>query len=292
MPKQPNYVQLIPTKPQSTPISRLAESPNDVQILETQLPAEFGFDINDNVELHFYDTGNNLVNSTIVNLESGVISIRSLRLTDGTREEKLVLDMTKLQKDFGFFLSPGVYTVVINLFSDEIGSYGDKKMSIEEISESRTELRLGFNNGFTEKEQQELVEFVEPSLPRVLAGGSINAIMGIGGGDIVTTNPVELEQKEEFITNINDKLLEYVPTLTEDMVFIESTLPDDLNKTIELASADIYDEFVSLLEATKQNNLFDRLQESELDLLIERAVNNAFANNNMEVFVHGKIQLI
>lgn len=292
MPKQPNYVQLVPTKPQSFPISRIAESENDTDILEGRLPAEFGFDIDDNLELHFYDSQNNIVNTTIVALNSGIISIRSLLLPDGTREEKLVLDMTRIQTELGLFLTPGTYTLVINLFSDEIGSYANKKLNIEEIAESRTELRLGFNVPFTEVEQQELYEFTQPSLPRVLAGGAINAIMGISGGDVVSNTQFEIAQTDEFVNNINIKLEELVPSIQDELVDIEQTLPNELNQTIEIASAAIYDEFVQLVAATKDSNLFDRLQIEELNVLIERAVNNAFLNNNLGLLVQGKIQLI
>lgn len=292
MPKQPNYVQLVPTKPQSFPISRIAESENDTEILEGRLPAEFGFDIDDNLELHFYDGQNTLVNTTIVALSSGIISIRSILLPDGTREEKLVLDMTRIQTELGLFLTPGTYTLVINLFSDEIGTYANKKLNIEEISESRTELRLGFNVPFTEVEQQELYEFIQPSLPRVLAGGAINAIMGIDGGDVVSNQQFEIAQTDEFVNDINVRLEELVPSLREEMIDIEVTLPDELNQTIEIASAAIYDEFVQLVSATKDSNLFDRLQTDELDILIERAVDNAFLNNNLGLLVQGKIQLI
>jgi hypothetical protein len=292
MPKQPNYVQLIPTTPQSVSISRLAESENDADILEYRLPAEFGFDPDDNLELHFYDSQNNLVNTTIVGLSTGVISIRSLSLPDGTREEKLVVDMTRAQTDLGLFLSPGTYTLVINLFSDEIGTYANKKLSIDEISESRTELRLGFNVPFTSTEQQELFEFIEPGLPRVLAGGAMSAIMGLNEGDVVSNQQFEPVQTEEFIVSVNDALNELVPDLQTQLVDIEQELPDELNQTIEIASAAVYDEFVQLLVATKNSNIFDRLQASELDILVERAVDNAFINNNIGLLVQGKIQLI
>lgn len=292
MPKQPNYVQLVPTKPQSFPISRIAESEYDTDILEGRLPAEFGFDVDDNLELHFYDSQNNLVNTTIVALNSGIISIRSLLLPDGTREEKLVVDMTRIQTELGLFLTPGTYTLVINLFSDEIGTYANKKLTIEDISESRTELRLGFNVAFTDKEQQELYEFIEPALPRVLAGGAINAIMGVNGGDVVTNQQFEIAQTEEFVNNVNVRLEELVPSLRQEMLNIENTLPNELDQTIEIASAAVYDEFVQLVSATKESNLFDRLQSGELDVLIERAVDSAFLNNNLGLLVQGKIQLI
>jgi hypothetical protein len=292
MPNQPNYVQLIPTKPQSFPVSRIAESENDTDILDGRLPAEFGFDIDDNLELHFYDSQNTLVNTTIVSLNSGIISIRSILLPDGTREEKLVLDMTRIQTELGLFLTPGTYTLVVNLFSDEIGSYANKKLTIEEISESRTELRLGFNVPFTDNEQQELYEFIEPALPRVLAGGAMNSIMGISGGDVVSNQQFEIAQTQEFVNDINVKLEELVPSLRQEMLTIENTLPTELDQTIEIASAAVYDEFVQLVAATKDSNLFDRLQSSELDVLVERAVENAFLNNNLGLLVQGKIQLI
>ena len=292
MPKQPNYVQLIPTKPQSFPISRLAESENDIEILTGRLPAEFGFDIDDNLELHFYDTQNNLINTAIVSLNSGIISIRSLLLPDGTREEKVVLDMTRIQTELGIFLSPGTYTLVINLFSDEIGTYGNRKLSIEEISDSRTELRLGFNVAFTSTEQQELFEFIEPGLPRILAGGAMSAIMGLNEGDVVSNEQFEPLQSDEFILNVNDNLNEIIPDLQTQLIAVERELPDELNQTIEIASAAIYDEFMQLVVATKESNIFDRLQASELDILVERAVDNAFLNNNLGLLVQGKIQLI
>lgn len=292
MPKQPNYVQLIPTKPQSFSISRIAESQNDSDILEGQLPAEFGFDQDDNLELHFYDSQNNLVNTTIVKLNTGIISIRSLLSPDGTRDEKLVIDMTRVQTELGLFLTPGTYNLVINLFSDEIGSYANKKLSIEEISDSRTELRLGFNVAFTETEQRELFEFVEPGLPRVLAGGAMSALMGLNEGDVISNQQFEPIQAEQFVTEINTELEQIIPDLSIQLTDIEASLPDELNQTIEIASAAVYDEFVQLVVATKDSNIFDRIQAAELDILVERAVNNAFINNNLGLLVQGKIQLI
>ena len=47
-----------------------------------------------------------------------------------------------------------------------------------------------------------------------------------------------------------------------------------------------------MVVATKERNIFDRLQASELDILVERAVDNAFLNNNLGLLVQGKIQLI
>ena len=90
MPRQPNYGELIPLKPQSKAISRIADSELDTDILQARVPAGFGFDYTDNIELHFYDSQNNLVNTTIIPVASGMVSVRSISLPDGALKKKLL----------------------------------------------------------------------------------------------------------------------------------------------------------------------------------------------------------
>ena len=292
MPHQPNYVQVLPTKPQSFSVSRIAESEADRDILVGRLPGEFGFDIDDNIELHFYDSQNTLVNSTIVPISTGIVSSRTVILPEGQKEEKLVVDMSRVQKELGLFLPAGTYTLVINLFSDEIGSYGNRKLFIEEISDSRTELRLSFNVAYSDVENQELYEFIDPSLPRVLAGGVVGSIMGITEDNLIT-NPTDTGiQSEQFISDVNTQLENLIPTISAQLYNIEPNLQDELNTTISIASGAVYDAFISLLEVTKNSNKFDRLQKEELDVLIEEALTKAFTEQNLGLLVNGKIQLI
>jgi hypothetical protein len=293
MPRQPNYGELIPLKPQSKAISRIADSELDTDILQARVPAGFGFDYTDNIELHFYDSQNNLVNTTIIPVASGMVSVRSISLPDGGIEEKVIIDMARVQTELGLFLMPGTYTVTINLFSDEIGSYGNKKLTIEEISPSRTELRLGFNVRYTDTESSELFEFIEPSLPRVVAVGTIGSIVGHNEAELITqVKEPPQTQTQMFITDVNVELESLVPTIQSDLTTIESALPTELNDTIAIAGEYVYEEFVKLLETTLTSKTFDRLQKNELDVLIEQAVANAFANNNIDVFVKAKIQII
>lgn len=293
MPRQPNYGELIPLKPQSKAISRIADSELDTDILQARVPAGFGFDYTDNIELHFYDSQNNLVNTTIIPVASGMVSVRSISLPDGGIEEKVIIDMARVQTELGLFLMPGTYTVTINLFSDEIGSYGNKKLTIEEISPSRTELRLGFNVRYTDTESSELFEFIEPSLPRVVAVGTIGSIVGHNEAELITQeNEPPQTQTQMFITDVNVELESLVPTIQSELTTIESALPTELNDTIAIAGEYVYEEFVKLLETTLTSKTFDRLQKNELDVLIEQAVANAFANNNIDVFVKAKIQII
>lgn len=293
MPRQPNYGELIPLKPQSKAMSRIANSELDTDILQARVPAGFGFDYTDNIELHFYDSQNNLVNTTIIPVASGMVSVRSISLPDGGIEEKVIIDMARVQTELGLFLMPGTYTVTINLFSDEIGSYGNKKLTIEEISPSRTELRLGFNVRYTDTESSELFEFIEPSLPRVVAVGTIGSIVGHNEAELITQeNEPPQTQTQMFITDVNVELESLVPTIQSELTTIESALPTELNDTIAIAGEYVYEEFVKLLETTLTSKTFDRLQKNELDVLIEQAVANAFANNNIDVFVNAKIQII
>jgi len=192
----------------------------------------------------------------------------------------------------GLLIPPGTYNVILNLFSDEIGTYTNPKMIVEEVSPSRTELRLGFNTTFTNTEQQELFEFVQPSVPRVLAAGLVGGTVGIGEGDIITQTETGMVQVQEFINKVTDILLTDNPELLSDLVNVEPDAPDNLNLTIEFMSAAIYDEFVMLLETTRGNKQFDRLQESELMTLIEKAVDNAFVKNNINLYTQNQIRYV
>jgi hypothetical protein len=296
MSNQKNYVQQIPTSPQVFSVSRIAESENDIDIIQGRLPGQFGFDADDNVEMHFYDSVNRLVGSVVIPVSTDIISARTVLLPDGTQDEKVVIDMTRVQKELGLLVSPGTYSVTINLFSNEIGSYTNPKMIIEEVSPSRTELRLGFNNVVTQTESNELFEFVQPSVPRVIAAGLVSSVMGVNEADIIGQTadgvPVGTIQIQEFI----NKVLEELQTTNPDLIFsltdLEADAPDNLNLTIEFLSNAIYDEFVNLLETTKNTAQFDRLQESELTALIARAVDNALINNNINLFTQSTVRYV
>jgi hypothetical protein len=292
MANQENYVEVIPRNPQSFSVSRIAESETDIDIIEGRLPAEFGFDVDDNVEMHFYDSVNRLVGSVIIPVNTGILSSRTVILPDGSKDEKIIVDMTRVQKELGLIIPPGTYTTTINLFSDEIGTYTDRKLTIEEVAPSRTELRLGFNTTFTDVEQSELFEFIEPGVPRVLAAGLVGGTVGVGQGDTITQTETGEQQVQEFISMINDSLLNFNPELQAQLINLEADLPDNLNLTIEFISAAIYDEFVNLVELTKNTKQFDRFQESEIRALIEKAIDNALVNNNINLFTQNQIRYI
>jgi hypothetical protein len=297
MSNQTNYVQPIPGNPKAFSVSRIAESENDIDIIQGRIPGQFGFGSDDNIEMHFYDTDNRLVGSVVIPVSTGIISSRTILLPDGTKDEKVVIDMTRVQKELGLLVSPGTYSVTLNLFANEIGSYTNPKMIIEEVSPSRTELRLGFTTTFTQTEQTELFEFVQPSVPRVIAAGLVAGVVGVESADILDPSennlltPAQI-QIQQFIDAVLTELQTRQPELFANLYDLEPDAVENLSLTIEYLSSLIYEEFVSLLEVTKNTKEFDRLQESEIDVLITRAVENVLTNNNINLFTQNTVRYI
>lgn len=282
MANQGNYVERIPTNPKAFSVSRIAESEGDREIIFGRQPGEFGFDADDNIEMHFYDGVNRLIGSVVIPVSTGIISSRTIVQPNSVKEEKIVIDMTRVQNELGLLIPPGTYTVALNFFSDEIGSFTNKKLSIQEVSPSRTELRLSFNTTFTQTEENELFEFVQPSIPRVVAEGFMENLVGL----------TDVVEKTQFINDVVGYLLDINPTLVDDLADLEADAPENLNLTIDFLAGAIYDEFVALLEVTKNTAKFDRLQASELDVLVQEAVNRVLVNTNMNLFTQNTIRYI
>lgn len=297
MPNQQNFVQRIPGSPRAFPISRIAESESDSDILQGRVPGQFGFSVDDNAEMHFYDAANSLVGSVIIPVNTGIISAKTLLLTDGTTDEKIIIDMTRVQNELGLLIAPGTYNVTINFFSNEIGSYTNPKMTIEEVSPSRTELRLGFSNTVTSVEQKEIFEFVQPSVPRVIAAGLVSDTLGVNQQgtpqideeiqQFIDTSRIRIQQ---FVDKVIQQLLIANPVLITQLIDLEPDTPDNLKVTIESLVSDIYDEFVSLLSLTQNTKEFDRLQEIEMNNLLIQAIDTVLTNTNINVFTQGQIR--
>ena len=281
MSNQSNYVEVIPAQPKAFPVSRIAESVNDTDIIIGRQPGEFGFAATDNIELHFYDNANRLIGSVGIPVSSGIISSRTVITPNSPKEEKIVIDMTRVQKELGLLIPPGTYSVILNFFSDEIGSLTNRKLNIQEVSPSRTELRLGFDQ-FGSVEQNELFEFVQPSVPRIVAEGLLETTVGISD---------EL-QKQRFIDSMNQYLQDVNPTLFEDLIDLQPEAPDNLNLTIDFISGAVYDEFVALLEVTKNTAQFDRLQANEIETLIIQAVDRALVKTNINLFTQDTVRYV
>jgi len=297
MPNQSNFVQLIPGSPRAFSISRIANSAGDADILQGRSPGQFGFSLDDNVEMHFYDAANNLVGSVVIPVSTGIISGKTIILPDGTVDEKILIDMTRVQQELGLLVPPGNYNVSINFLSNEIGDYTNPKMIIEEVSPSRTELRLGFVNAVTQVEQTELYEFVQPSVPRVIAAGLVADTLGVNQQG----NPPEINEEvaalidtsrtqiDQFINSVIAELEQVNPSVIAQLADLQPEAPDYLNLTVEYVIGSIYDELVSLLSLTKNTKQFDRLQEDELNVLLTNAIDKVLVNMNLNTFTQDTV---
>lgn len=176
MPNQANFRSDITTKTEPRFLaSRIIRVPDELILLE-ELAASFGFDIDDNLELHFYSaTDNILVLSTVIRITDNILKSHVVSYADGTYKNHIRIDFTKLFIDKNLVLLPGDYRVVMNFFSDEIGRYDNRILSVSQISPSRTEVELVFNNTTDEiAREQNLValkEFVEVGLNKTDAAG-------------------------------------------------------------------------------------------------------------------------
>lgn len=188
MPNQNNFRSDITTKTEPRFLaSRIVKYPEDGVLLE-ELPGSFGYDNEDNVEFHFYSTivnSNDLILSVVTKLSDGIVKLHIVGYTDGTYKNYLQIDFTKLFEINNLVLIPGTYKLVMNFFSDEIGSYADRRLSMVEMGPSRTEVELIFNNEYNSEvavvENSLLLrEFLQKSFNRADAVGVLEKIFKSG----------------------------------------------------------------------------------------------------------------
>lgn len=205
MPNQNNFRSDIITPIVPTFLaSRIVRVPTESILLE-ELPGSFGFDNEDNLEIHFYTIPDNrLVLSTVVKLSDNILRTHTVAYQDGTYKNYLRIDFTKLFVDKALLLIPGDYQMVVNFFSDEIGNYNNRKLTITNISPSRTEVELRFNDTvdeITSKQNSDLMrEFVEKSFIKADAVGVCDKIFKSG---VELQNSTEGVNAQNIIENID-----------------------------------------------------------------------------------------
>lgn len=164
MPSQQNYETSISEKLNTYKkytVSRIVQTAADT-LVEMEVPANFPIElINSSIEIHIYSLADNrLVTSKVIKNDIvGVITKAELSYTeDETERQLLFIDFSKLT-DTTFPL--GLYSVTLNFFVDEIGSYDDKSLELTRISPTRYEVELELNNT---EEQENLKRFFQPTI--------------------------------------------------------------------------------------------------------------------------------
>ncbi len=180
MSTQENYTESLPSNSKRYSVSRVATIPTD-ELLFAVEPADFGFTVNDNIEIHFYSKLTTaLVFSQRIDLTDDILGIRTIDYVDNKFRNYITFDFNKYIELYPLKISPGDYEIVINIFSDEIGNYNDKKMLINAVSDSRTEVNLRFKD-ITETNLLELKEFVKPAISKPYLDGILQNVFITAG---------------------------------------------------------------------------------------------------------------
>ncbi len=205
MPNQNNFRSNVTdrTEPRFT-ASRIVRFPEEGILLE-EVPASFGYDLQDNIEFHFYTIPENTLSVSIVsNILEEIVKEHIVSYQDATFKNYLQIDFTKLLVDKNIIVIPGDYRLVMNFFSDEIGNYFNRNLSFNRISESATEVELFFNNSVDEVSLREnldtLREFVLKSFNKPDAVGVTEKIFKSG---VETNDPTEGLLSVNIIPNVD-----------------------------------------------------------------------------------------
>lgn len=267
MPNQSNFRSNIETNDPRFLASRIVKFPGEAILLE-EIPASFGYDAQDNVELHFYTYPDDvLVASLVTVLTDEVVKLHIVQYQDNSFKTYLQIDFTKLFVDKKTTLAPGDYRVAINFFSEEIGSYDKRILSFSQISPSRTEVELVFNN-----ETDEVIAAENARLYREFILKSFNKPDAVGIMEKIFKSGVELQDDREGVTaatTINkiesattQKLVDTISRM--QTIKIDTKFVDDLNTYIKNLFQILREEIVIKGD--------ERLQEDELRALIFNVV--------------------
>jgi hypothetical protein len=271
MPNQANFRSNITTQTEPRfAASRIVSNPSELILFE-EVPASFAFDAQDNVEVHFYTIlENQLLLSTTITLNDNIIKSHIVAYSDNSYKNYIRIDFTKLFVDKNLVLVPGDYKLTLNFFSDEIGSYTDRRLTIDTISPTRTEVQLTFNNVIDEVTRREnqylLKEFIEPSFTKADAVGVAEKIFKSG---------VELDDSTEGVTA--DTIVENIEIPEINQTYANTIARIDRLNLRESFDAQVNDFLLELYSFIREEiviNGDDRIQQDEYEQIIRSVVEN------------------
>jgi hypothetical protein len=275
MPNQANFRSDITTQTEPRfAASRIVSNPNELILFE-EVPASFAFDAQDTVEVHFYTIpGNQLLLSTTITLSDQIIKSHIVSYSDNSYKNYIRIDFTKLFIDKNLILVPGDYKLVLNFFSDEIGSYTDRRLTIDTISPSRTEVQLTFNNiidAVTRNDDTYLLrEFVEPSFNKSDAVGVAQKIFTSG---INLNDPAEGVTAKTVVDNI--EILEINQTYANTIARIDAL---NLRESFDAQINDLILQLYTFISEEIVINGDDRIQQDEYEQIIRSVVADKISN--------------
>ncbi len=241
MPNPLNYPEKLVSTVNQRP-SRFANK--DVGLMRNaEKEILFGTSDRDVVELWIYNPDGTLANHINVGPTETALTTTTIVDQSGTHEV-LNINFTEVQRTTG--IDPGRYVLVGNFFRNEVGSEDGYKLYISEISEDRTELRLGLVQ-HDPSAIQDLYEFLTPSVPRKYAAALMAEILGqsINAPDIDKITPASVET--DLGGDIYNRLV-YAGQLSVLENLLDNILRRTYTKALDLLAADITNQYVQKIE--------------------------------------------
>ena len=151
----------VPSEYTRYTVSRVIVNKND-DLLSFEAPADFHEHLIENtVELNLYSLEDNSLIFSDVIYGPDALETRTVQYNDGTTRTLLFIDYTKLDETLLDFIPSGRYSITLNFFADEVGSYNNKILKINKISTSRNEVELKLTN------TSELPTLYQFAIPRI-----------------------------------------------------------------------------------------------------------------------------
>lgn len=194
-------------------VSRIIANKED-DLLNLEVPAEFSEKIlQNNIEINLYSLADNslIFSDVIKNVQDndGAFYTETLQYGDGTLRKLLYINFAKIIPNLA--IPQGQYSVSLNFFSDELGSYDNRILKVSKISTSRTEVELRLTDKTL---QQNLEQF---AIPRITAEYAIPALKQVfnqeGANEIIIpTSPTKIDSSslyQNFISGSGEKIVQY-----------------------------------------------------------------------------------
>jgi hypothetical protein len=173
VPNQLNFPDQLPQKLIIERPSRLARV--DTKQFQTGVKqVVFGITERDVVELWAYFPDGRLAGHVTLPVYDTAIRLSTAMDNTGAYEF-LNIDFGEVVRRMS--LEQGRYGLVVNIFRNEVGSELGEKLTVEAISEDRTEVRLVAARP-TDNIMRELYEFTVPSVPKIVAQGLVDQTFG------------------------------------------------------------------------------------------------------------------
>lgn len=191
-------------------VSRVIANKQD-NLLDMEVTAEFSEAIlQNNVEIHIYSLfDNSLIFSGVIKNINSAVFTKTLKYSDNTFKTLLYIDFAKALPRLE--LPNGQYSVTLNFFRDEIGSYDNRVLKVENISTSRTEVQMELTSQVS---QSLLNQFAIPRIPATYIEPVLKQIFNQSGSSqlIIPTSPAKIDSSsiyQNFSSGSGELLITY-----------------------------------------------------------------------------------